>query len=227
MKRESIFWKLYGYVYDLVIYIPSYRLLLEDIIEELIQRKPSNLLDVGCGTGNLIRQATDRVPDLKITGVDASTSMLSRLLRKMSGTQLTVVMSDLNHELPKTIGEYDFIVAMNSIYALNNPELVVDRLIKKLSDGGMLMIINPSDRATFFTTYMTILRESKSLKKVSSFLVTIPLFFFNSIIGFKARNKVYYFHGEKKWREILSKHSLREINVTDAAMDSIIIKIVK
>src|SRR5262249_18392609 len=42
--------------------------------------QPTRLLDVGCGTGQLLRRATDVFPDAMLVGVDSSGGMLSMAL---------------------------------------------------------------------------------------------------------------------------------------------------
>ncbi len=46
---------------------------------------PVSVLEVGCGTGHMIRQLVRMVPRVRVTGMDASPEMLARCKKKLTG----------------------------------------------------------------------------------------------------------------------------------------------
>jgi len=56
----------------------------------------SNILDVGIGTGLLVKQIIQLRPDLKIVGIDTSASLLAQA-EKSLGTKVTLFCQDVSH----------------------------------------------------------------------------------------------------------------------------------
>lgn len=60
---------------NIVIKDPLYKETLKTIVEQVMDAQEASMLDLGCGTGNLIRLLIDKYPDSKIFGVDPSPGM--------------------------------------------------------------------------------------------------------------------------------------------------------
>lgn len=65
-----------------------------DWMARLVPENACNLLDIGCGTGLELDSIFSRLPELRVTGVDLSGEMLSRLAAKHAGRALTLIQAD-------------------------------------------------------------------------------------------------------------------------------------
>jgi len=90
---------------------PSTLALLAEI-EPAMAAGATRILDIGCGTGTLLRAAVDRWPEVRITGVDISAGMLSVAKRELadlepdSRARITLVQGPAER-LPVPDGAFD------------------------------------------------------------------------------------------------------------------------
>ncbi len=56
----------------------TYRPLHDAVLSELAETNPATVLDLGCGTGQLLTRLTEGFPDADVTGLDYSPAMLSK-----------------------------------------------------------------------------------------------------------------------------------------------------
>lgn len=64
-----------------------------DLVES--QAHPESILDVGCGTGRLLRKARERWPDARLIGVDPAEGMVERAHFLTAGATFYVSMAEL------------------------------------------------------------------------------------------------------------------------------------
>lgn len=58
---------------------------------ELVPKTTKTLLDLGCGTGLELDEILNRLPELKVTGIDLTKAMLDKLREKHSTKDLTLI----------------------------------------------------------------------------------------------------------------------------------------
>jgi len=63
--------------------VPAYDDLVDTLVALLAAAGPDTVLDVGCGEGTLTRRLLERLPGARVTGLDASASMLRRARRRV------------------------------------------------------------------------------------------------------------------------------------------------
>jgi ubiquinone/menaquinone biosynthesis C-methylase UbiE len=103
------------------------------------QVKPGdNLLEVGCGTGVLARQATTIVlPDGSVTGLDLSESMLSVARRKCPGA---VFQQGNVMDLPFENESFDVVIASFVLMFVPDQPRAIREMWRVLKPGGRLVI---------------------------------------------------------------------------------------
>jgi ubiquinone/menaquinone biosynthesis C-methylase UbiE len=106
---------------------------------------PLRVLDVGCGTGLLLRELVDRLPNvLEIVGVDPSPDML-RVARENTSERVRFVPAAAE-QLPFGDGRFDLVVSTMSFHHWPAQEAGLAELGRVLAPDGALVLIDLSAR---------------------------------------------------------------------------------
>lgn len=114
------------------------------VIELLAPRREDRLLDVGTGTGLLLRQLAGSSPRPgEALGVDASAAMLTRVLGLPCGWSVTVADA---RALPFGAGDFDAATACYLLHVLTDADRldVLAELHRVLRPGGRLAVVTPA-----------------------------------------------------------------------------------
>jgi SAM-dependent methyltransferase len=116
----------------------------------LLERRPLEVLDLGCGTGNFAAYACARNPLLRFTCVtnSASHAEIARrtAVRAGVGDRVAVLRVDFDDWTPP-VGSYDRIVSLESLgYSRDRPALL-RALHAALRPGGLLYVKTPTFRS--------------------------------------------------------------------------------
>lgn len=123
-------------------------------VPERFSRAP-RALDVGCGTGILLRHLLERVPGLHACGVDASADMLAQARLALSAwpdVELLQVKvgAGATADLPYTARTFDVITCTNVLHYLPQPEATLSGLGQLLAPGGQLIVEDYARRSAPF-----------------------------------------------------------------------------
>ncbi|SEO10276.1 methyltransferase domain-containing protein [Actinacidiphila rubida] len=99
---------------------------------------PSDVLDLGCGTGSLALLAAGQ--GHRVTAVDRSERMAERARAKLAGTGTRVFVADAALP-PVAPGTYDVVLVRHLLWALPEPEKVLRRWAALLRPGGRLVLV--------------------------------------------------------------------------------------
>ena len=103
----------------------------------------SLILDVGSGQGDLIRHLVDE-KNCKVIGIDKN-------VKTISSKNIEFVSCDLNKELPNLdYLKFDYILFLDVIEHLENPEDFLKRLYEKISENEKIEIIISTPNISFF-----------------------------------------------------------------------------
>lgn len=117
--------------------------------------RPPRVLDVACGTGILLSQLNDEVPDLEAYGIDASADMLAQARATLHGLprvrleQVEVTTSETAN-LPYAPGTFDLITCTNALHGLSDPVGTLVGLRRLLASGGYLVLEDVARRSPPF-----------------------------------------------------------------------------
>lgn len=124
--------------YDDSHYSQHARKLYPFIFEEIKLFQPISLLDIGCGTGELLHQILQRYDDMKIYGLDISNEMLAVAEQKLNGyAELT--QGDSQY-LPYGDESMDMIICNDSFHHYPEPLEVIKEIYRVLKKQGVLVI---------------------------------------------------------------------------------------
>ncbi|MFM7067949.1 MAG: class I SAM-dependent methyltransferase [Actinomycetes bacterium] len=145
-------WRWYSRYYDGLLDLIPYQRLLE-LVEESVACGPGDdVVDLGCGTGNLLARLTRSTQLGRVHGVDSSAAMLGTALPKLAHVDyVELVESDLLAWLAEApTRSVDRVVSVNVLYTLTaeqRAQFWADAL-RILRPGGRLVVVT-TDRAGF------------------------------------------------------------------------------
>ena len=111
------------------------------IVDEIAAVDPQVVLDVGCGTGTLTIAAAEKMPDVRVVGLDGDRKILD-LARRKAGSERVEWLEGLADELPFADGEVDAVMTSLVFHhlplAIKRAALAEARRV--LRPGGLLVV---------------------------------------------------------------------------------------
>ena len=107
-------------------------------LERVAPRGADTLLDVGCGTGQLLRMVVDRWPALRACGMDPSRAML-RMARR-GAARTTSLVQAVGECLPIRDESIDWVVSTSVLHYLRDPDAALLEWRRVLRPGGAVII---------------------------------------------------------------------------------------
>jgi ubiquinone/menaquinone biosynthesis C-methylase UbiE len=106
-------------------------------------RPSDRLLDVGCGTGELLVRLAAKYPHAQLAGLDPVTEMLAVARQKLSDkVDLRVGWAN---ELPWPAASFDVVVSCNMFHYITHPVHAVREMERVLRPGGRIVITDWCD----------------------------------------------------------------------------------
>jgi trans-aconitate 2-methyltransferase len=128
-------------------YEPFYDLL------SLIQIKQGlNVIDLGCGTGELTRKLADHLPGSNVTGIDSSGEMLKET-EKYSNSNVRFQQTDIRKIIEANI-KYDLVFSNAALQWVDDHKKLLPQIIGLVKKNGQLAIQVPSNHTHF--THITL-----------------------------------------------------------------------
>ncbi|HEY7239330.1 MAG TPA: class I SAM-dependent methyltransferase [Burkholderiales bacterium] len=114
---------------------------------ETLRRMPmtpaARVLDVGCGTGELLMRLRAKYPDAWLAGLDPVAEMLDVARDKLSGKEdLRIGYAD---SLPWASGSFDVVVSCNMFHYISHPIEALREMARAIRPGGALVLTDWCD----------------------------------------------------------------------------------
>lgn len=106
--------------------------------EELQRYHAEKLLDLGCGTGEMIRLLREKHPQMMLWGLDLSPEMIRRAKEKQI-PHADFCVGDAEF-LPYPDQSFDVVLCMQSFHHYPNPEAVLEEVYRVLRPGGRFLL---------------------------------------------------------------------------------------
>jgi SAM-dependent methyltransferase len=104
--------------------------------------RPTRLLDVGCGSGQLLLEAARRYPEVKLAGVDLSPNMLELASGKFPAGQADLRL-DSSEALPFADGSFDMVVSTVSMHHWGRDQVALGEIHRVLEPNGVFLLAVP------------------------------------------------------------------------------------
>lgn len=108
-----------------------------------VGRSPTaSILDVGCGTGRLLRQAAQRFPAAQLTGIDAAEEMILVARAAAPRAALLRFVQGFAEELPFADHSFDVVVSTLSFHHWSDQRMGLREVHRILSPGGTFALVD-------------------------------------------------------------------------------------
>ncbi len=101
---------------------------------------PTAILDVGCGTGALLRMAAQRFPAATRTGIDPAERMIEGATQADPTARLHVAAAE---RLPFDDGAFDLVLSTNSFHNWSDQSAGIAEIGRVLAEDGALVLVDP------------------------------------------------------------------------------------
>ena len=131
----------------------------EDLIQLVKVREGLDVVDLGCGTGELTRRLADMLPNSTTVGLDSSEEMLARSAERVREglTFRTGAIEDVE-------GEFDLVFSNAAIQWVDDHERLVPALLSLVRGGGQLVVQLPSNHDSIAHRLITELAAQEPFK---------------------------------------------------------------
>ena len=121
-----------------LIFEPAQRAVLDLAEQEVPQ--PGAILDVGCGTGRLLRSASARFPGAELSGVDPALEMVRQAqLRAGDGSEIGFELASAE-ELPFPDHRFDLVFSTLTFHHWADQRKAVGEIARVLAPGGRWLL---------------------------------------------------------------------------------------
>lgn len=117
-----------------------------------IVHDPTNVLDVGCGTGKLLRRARHIWPEAQFTGVDPANGMIEMAKRLTPDATFFVGMAEA---LPLQDASVDLALSTTSFHHWQDQATGIREIARVLRPGGYFILVDAFFPAWFVRVFRT------------------------------------------------------------------------
>ncbi|KQM57359.1 methyltransferase domain-containing protein [Chryseobacterium sp. Leaf201] len=114
-----------------------------DLLKLVIPRDNLNVIDLGCGTGELTSELLNYLPGSEITGIDSSSEMLEKA-KPFETDRLKFYQRSIEEQL-ESDETFDLVISNAAIQWCGHHEKLFPEIISKINKGGQLAVQIPSN----------------------------------------------------------------------------------
>lgn len=143
-RLTRVLWWVYGYMYDGLLNFYPYRNLISNVVDLMEIKDGDALLEVGCGTGNVMLAALGRAR-ISAVGVDSSRSMVRQANRKLCGNAEVIYSDALLYMKSLPDKSFDRISMVNFLYAAQDRTLIWNECLRLLKSKGRIVVTTSTE----------------------------------------------------------------------------------
>jgi ubiquinone/menaquinone biosynthesis C-methylase UbiE len=128
--------------YDAMNRMPPFWALRRLVLRRLKKEKPEGrLVDLGCGPGYLLRLLAEKLPRLRLVGVDIAAEALDAARRNLGPARVELLRGGSDN-LPLPDASCDFIVSTLSLHHWSRPGEIFAEFYRVLKPGGRFLVMD-------------------------------------------------------------------------------------
>ena len=112
------------------------------IVKLLDPKQNSSFLDVGCGSGILIKYLLEANRGMKLCGLDITPQMVEVAKRKFASNQSVEITLGSAVKMPYKNNSFDYVTCASSFHHHPDPLKSVKEMVRVLKPGGKLLILD-------------------------------------------------------------------------------------
>jgi SAM-dependent methyltransferase len=121
-----------------IVFEPVQKAVLELAVAEV--PRPAAILDVGCGTGRLLRSAEQRFPNAALEGVDPSVGMVKQAQAVLpAGSRIRFQVAS-SEKLPFANGQFDLVFSTMTFHHWEDQRGAISEVARVLKPGGRWLL---------------------------------------------------------------------------------------
>ena len=116
-----------------------------EIVRELIPATATNVLDLGCGPGDVMIRLARTCPSLRITAVDGSPAMIQLAQTSIEQCGLSMTINALQGYvpgLPLQVGQFDAVLSKDFLHHLPDPMALWHEVRRLIKPGGFICVMD-------------------------------------------------------------------------------------
>jgi SAM-dependent methyltransferase len=117
--------------------------LTEEIVDHIERWLPvqGNIVDIGCGVGDLLAEVHRRCPGATLHGLDFSAKAIEKARARFHSDSFLCHV--LHQDIPYPSHEFDVVLCTDVLEHLEYPKRIVEELVRICRPGGMVVIVVP------------------------------------------------------------------------------------
>ncbi len=121
---------------------PTRREVKKIVLPLLEENKDLKILDIGCGTGQLIQEISNQYPEVHYLGIDVAKNMIA--IAKENSDGANIHFMDCPIEDFQGNEKYDIIICMHAFPYFPNKEDMMKKIADLCNESGQVIIVNSS-----------------------------------------------------------------------------------
>jgi ubiquinone/menaquinone biosynthesis C-methylase UbiE len=135
------FFDAWARVYDFpVVQMATYRPVHDAVLRVLREAAVRRVLDIGCGTGQLVTRIAETLPRVRVVGCDFSAGMLRRAAARSGSKHAARWVQGDAGRLPFRDGAFDAVVSTEAFHWFPDQHAALRELFRVLAPGGRLVL---------------------------------------------------------------------------------------
>ena len=146
----------------------------DDLLALLDMRPGLDVIDLGCGTGELTKKLADALPGSMVLGIDNSLEMLNDSVA-FRGPQISFECRSIEQQV-ELDQQWDLVFSNAAIQWVNHHEKLLPKMISRLKPAGQLLVQIPAQHHNITNRILDeVAREEPFSKKLASWTRLSPV----------------------------------------------------